>query len=274
MNSCWQWMELEENAGFASAARRLGARGAANVASHCLSRPLILTIRDTTSQKQADEEREASRHMVALAEMATLLAHEIEILWEALSCLPACSQRNAGLTDDSQKWVQHLQAGVRSSAYTVNNVLRFHTPGSAPLGVSELRDLGEWGRVCFGGGRPGLRSNWKRRLERSNSMCDAGSLRRVSLNLAHNALRHTPAGGTLRVRASWMSALSGDSLSSRFRTQAVEPAPEIVPRRFKGRVRCRTGRVRGGTQVCERIMAQHHTEFQRRAVQNEGSDCI
>src|ERR1035441_395542 len=102
---------------------------------------LILTIRDTTSQKQADEEREASRHMVALAEMATLLAHEIRNPLGSLELFASLLATDAGLTNDSRKWVQHLQAGVRSLAATVNNVLRFHTPGSAPLVVAKLRDI-------------------------------------------------------------------------------------------------------------------------------------
>ena len=102
---------------------------------------LILTIRDTTSQKQADEEREASRHMVALAEMATLLAHEIRNPLGSLELFASLLASDAGLTTDSQNWIQNIQAGIRSLSATVNNVLRFHTPGGSALANVKLRDI-------------------------------------------------------------------------------------------------------------------------------------
>ena len=175
--------------------------------------------------------------MVALAEMATLLAHEIRNPLEALSCLPACSQPDAGLTDDSQKWVQHLQAGVRSLAATVNNVLRFHTPGSAPLVVPpSYAASGGWVEFASAAGssRPGLRSNWKRRLESIDIMCDAGGLQQVLLNLAHNALPPHPCRRhALECEPVWMSALSGDSLSIEVSDTGNGISPEDLPRIFE-----------------------------------------
>src|SRR5581483_2497690 len=38
---------------------------------------VILTCRDTTTAKQTEQQRDSSRHLVALSEMATVLAHEI-----------------------------------------------------------------------------------------------------------------------------------------------------------------------------------------------------
>lgn len=234
---------------------------------------LILTIRDTTSQKQADEEREASRHMVALAEMATLLAHEIRNPLGSLELFASLLAADAGLTDDSQKWVQHLQAGVRSLAATVNNVLRFHTPGSAPLVVSKLRDILVNGVEFV---RPlaqqaGIEIELEETLGEIDIMCDAGGLQQVLLNLAHNALRHTPAGGTLRVRAS-----VDVRAERRFAVIEVSDtgsgiSPEDLPRIFEAGFSTNRQSTGLGLAVCERIMAQHHGRITATSRPDEGS---
>ncbi|MGA8299049.1 MAG: ATP-binding protein, partial [Terriglobales bacterium] len=160
---------------------------------------LILTIRDTTSQKQANEEREASRQMMALAEISTLLAHEIRNPLGSLELFASLLAGDAALSEQSRQWIRHLQAGVRSLAATVNNVLRLHTPGSpqfVPLeleqllvnGIEFIRPLAE---------QSGITIHLEARVGRSRVMADPGALQQLLLNLAHNAFRHTPSGGVL-----------------------------------------------------------------------------
>src|SRR5229473_2785411 len=68
----------------------------------------IWILRDITDQKRLAVEREEGRRAHALAEIAAVLAN-------ATAQMP-----------ETQQWVMHLQAGLRSLGATVNNVLQFH----------------------------------------------------------------------------------------------------------------------------------------------------
>ncbi len=234
---------------------------------------LILTVRDTTSQKQADEQREASRHMVALAEMATLLAHEIRNPLGSLELFTCLLATDAGLTEDSKKWVQHLQAGVRSLAATVNNVLRFHTPGSAPLAAATLRDILANGVEFI---RPlaeqaGVEIVFEEMLGEIEIMGDPGGLQQVLLNLAHNALRHTPAGGTLRVCASIDSRADGSFAVIEVSDTGGGISAEDLPRIFEAGFSTNRQSTGLGLAVCVRIMAQHSGTITAASQLGEGS---
>ncbi|HWF92115.1 MAG TPA: histidine kinase dimerization/phospho-acceptor domain-containing protein, partial [Terriglobales bacterium] len=93
----------------------------------------VLIIRDVTVQKQIEQERESSRHMLALAEVATVLAHEIRNPLGSLELIAGLLAKDLGLKNQSREWIKHLQAGIRSLSATVNNVLLFHSSGSVRL---------------------------------------------------------------------------------------------------------------------------------------------
>jgi signal transduction histidine kinase len=221
---------------------------------------LILTIRDTTSQKQADEEREASRQMMALAEISTLLAHEIRNPLGSLELFASLLAADAGLTEQSRKWTQHLQAGVRSLAATVNNVLRFHTPGSPQLVATKLQDLLINGVEFI---RPlaqqaGVNITLEETLGEIETMADAGALQQLFLNLAHNAFRHTPDGGSLSVRARVESSVGAPFAVLEFSDTGSGISPEDLLHIFKAGFSTSRQSTGLGLAVCERIMAQHH----------------
>ncbi len=221
---------------------------------------LILTIRDTTSQKRTDEEREASRQMMALAEISTLLAHEIRNPLGGLELFASLLAADTALSDQSKQWTRHLQAGVRSLAATVNNVLRFHTPGSSPLSPLELRQLLLDGIDFL---RPlaeqsGIAIHFEEQLGTVEAMVDPGALQQLLLNLAHNAFRHTPQGGVLsfdaRIDGHGEGALAVIEVSDTGRGIAPADLPHIFEPGFSG-----DGQSTGlGLAVCERIMSQHH----------------
>ena len=58
---------------------------------------LVLIISDVTAQRTAEQEREKSRNIVALAEMATVLAHEIRNPLGTLELLTGCLAGDPGL---------------------------------------------------------------------------------------------------------------------------------------------------------------------------------
>ncbi|MGA9527430.1 MAG: ATP-binding protein [Terriglobales bacterium] len=231
-----------------------------NAGNNLASATLILTIRDTTSQKQADEEREASRHMVALAEMATLLAHEIRNPLGSLELFASLLAADSGLAEDSQKWIENIQAGIRSLSATVNNVLRFHTPGDGALANVKLRQIlinnVEFIRPLVQ--QAGLSITLDETLGEVEVMGDPGGLQQLLLNLAHNAIRHTSAGGTLSIRAGIDSCGDKPVAVVEFSDTGSGINPEDLTRVFEAGFSTNRQRTGLGLAVCERIMAQHH----------------
>ncbi len=244
-----------------------------NISEPHSSPTLILTIRDTTSQKQADEQREASRHMIALAEMATLLAHEIRNPLGSLELFASLLAADAALNADSKKWVHHLQAGVRSLAATVNNVLRFHTPGSAPLAVTKLRDTLVNGVEFIYplAQQAGIELRLEEAIGEVEIMADPGALQQLLLNLAHNALRHTPPGGQLLVRASIDSRPNGRFAVVDFSDTGGGIDPNDLPHIFQAGYSTNRQSTGLGLAVCERIMAHHHGTITATSRVGEGS---
>jgi two-component system sensor histidine kinase FlrB len=229
------------------------------VAANTSSQTLILTIRDTTSQKQADEVREASRQMLALAEISTLLAHEIRNPLGSLELFASLLATDAGLTEQSRTWTQHLQAGVRSLAATVNNVLRFHSPGSPALAATNLRKLLMDGVEFIKPLAQQARINLtlSEALEQAEVMADPEALRQLLLNLAHNAFRHTPAGGSVFVRARIEARAGGPVAVIEFSDTGAGIGPEDLPHIFEAGFSGNRQSTGLGLAVCERIIAQH-----------------
>jgi signal transduction histidine kinase len=79
-------------------------------------------LRDVTAAKEAEQEREAARSAMALAEVSAILAHEIRNPLASMELFAGL------LMDDPEQtsvWVSHLRAGIRLLSATVNNVLEF-----------------------------------------------------------------------------------------------------------------------------------------------------
>jgi two-component system sensor histidine kinase FlrB len=234
---------------------------------------LILTIRDTTSQKAADEEREASRQMVALAEMSTLLAHEIRNPLGSLELFAGLLAADNELTDQARNWAHHLQAGVRSLAATVNNVFRFHTPGSSQLVAIELRELLKNGAEFI---RPlaqqaGIAVSLKETLGTTEVMADSGALQQLLLNLAHNAFRHTPTRGSFSIRAHVESQHGKQVAVVDFSDTGSGISPDDLPHIFEAGFSANRQSTGLGLAVCERVVAQHQGAISVTSKIGEGS---
>lgn len=164
-------------------------------------REAVLTVRDISVRKRMEEEREAAREAVALAQVSALLAHEIRNPLASLELF-------AGLLEDDderrEEWLSHLRAGIRSLSGTVNNVLTLH--GNAPLlieavdvlqetslAVNFLQPLAKQAEVSLEF-RPG-RVPLGERVRGNRS-----AFHQILMNLCANALRHTAPGGAVEVR--------------------------------------------------------------------------
>jgi len=234
---------------------------------------VTLILRDTTAHKQAEQERESSRQMMALAEMATVLAHEIRNPLGSLELLTGLLASDSSLSDDSRQWVQSLRAGVRSLSVTVNNVLQYYSLGSPKL--TPLR-LGEVLKSEIEFVRPlaqqaGVKLLVNLTLAETEIAGDAGSLQQVLLNLACNALRHTPAGGKITV-----SARSETRDAARFAVvEFTDNGSGIRPQDLKhifepGFTTARQSPGLGLT-ICQRILEQHHGTISAQSEPGQGT---
>ncbi len=220
---------------------------------------LVLIITDITAHKAAECEREKSRNVVALAEMATVLAHEIRNPLGSLELLTGCLAADAGLSDESGECIQHLRAGLRSLSATVNNVLSFHNPGAqamAPLDLaSALRGSVEFVRPMAQ--QKGIGLVLREDLNHALIAGDSSGLRQLILNLACNALRHTKAGGKMTVTAEMENKVSASIAVVKFADTGSGITEQDLPHIFKPGFTT-TGQTPGlGLTVCQRIVEQH-----------------
>jgi len=220
---------------------------------------VILTAVDATAHKLAEQERETSRRMMALAEMSAVLAHEIRNPLGSLELLTGLLAADVGLSGDSRQWVQHLQAGVRTLSATVNNVLRYHSPGSLQLirfrfaellksSVDFIRPLAQ---------QSGIAVMLEESLGAAEILGDRGGIQQVILNLACNSLRHTPPGGQITVCGKLELRAQGNIVLVEFSDTGSGIAPENLAHVFEPGFSSKRQSPGLGLTICERIMKQH-----------------
>jgi two-component system sensor histidine kinase FlrB len=221
-----------------------------------LGQQTVLIVRDTSGQKQLEQDREKSRNAVALAGMAELLAHEIRNPLASLELFADLIGDNQG---ENAEYVSHLKAGIRSLSATVNNVLRFHNSGTLRLSrvhlggalraaVNFVRPLADQKKIelCFA-----------ETLEDTQIWGDESTLLQLVLNLSLNAFRHTEPGGTLWINATRVDIGGRAASRIEFSDNGCGMAPEIHARIFEPGF-SGNGQTPGlGLTVCRRIVEQY-----------------
>lgn len=215
----------------------------------------VLIIRDVTARKEAERQRETSRNMLALGEMAAVLAHEIRNPLGSMELWTNVLDKQSMIGEEGKYCVEHLQAGIRSLSATVNNVLQFHGHGSAGLARLKLKTVLQNGIVFI---RPlaeqaGIKLAINLEIDNEEIEGDANGLQQIILNLAINAFRHTPAGGSLSIAARPHGKLllvdfadTGEGIAEQDLTKIFNPG-------FSGS----NQRPGLGLTICQRIMEQH-----------------
>jgi two-component system sensor histidine kinase FlrB len=84
---------------------------------------IIWILRDVTEQKRIAAEREAARRSHALAEVATVLAHEIRNPLGSLELFAGLLADATAHMPETRQWITHLQAGMRGLSATMTNVV-------------------------------------------------------------------------------------------------------------------------------------------------------
>ena len=218
---------------------------------------LILILRDVTARKEAEQQRESSRNMLALGEMAAVLAHEIRNPLGSMELWTNALDKQPGIGEEGKYCVEHLQAGIRSLSATVNNVLQFHGHGSSghvrlklksvlQNGITFIRPLAE---------QAGVKLGVSLETDTAEIIGDPNGLHQVILNLAINAFRHTPAGGSLIISA----RLHGDLAIVDFADTGEGIPQQDLENIFKPGFSGSNQRPGLGLTICQRIMEQHQS---------------
>lgn len=230
----------------------------------------VWILRDITASKQAEQEREAARNSMALAEMSTILAHEIRNPLASMELFAGLIAEDPAQT---AQWVSHLRAGIRQLSGTVNNVLSIQSGGNphrVPVdltaclqrGVEFVQPIAEQAGVslAFHGGDETL-----------TILGNENVLRQIILNLICNAIRHTSAGGKIDV------ALSSASHEGMIRalvditdTGCGIPA-HLIENIFEVGFSVSGDTPGLGLAVCKRLMMQHSGEIRVSSTVNCGT---
>jgi two-component system sensor histidine kinase FlrB len=195
---------------------------------------------------------------MALAEITSILAHEIR---NPLASLELFAELIENDGDHRQQWISNLRVGIRTLSGTVNNVLTFHGTGSlklAPIPLSAV--IGN--AIQFVqplAHQAGVSLEWSGDHKQHRVMGNESALQQVVLNLVSNAIRHTPAGGSVHVSLRYEhNTAKGENLAIvEFSDTGcgirADQMDHIFEPGFSG-----SGDTSGlGLAVCARIMKQH-----------------
>jgi signal transduction histidine kinase len=233
----------------------------------------VFLLRDVTEAKRHAAESELARRKESLAEMATLLAHEIRNPLGSLELFAGLLADAAVKQPELRRWTDHIQAGLRSLSATVNNVLQFHSqPAPQPSPVN----LGRLLRESIDFLRPlarqsGLRIDFHNSVGELELPADPHRLQQVFLNLALNAFRAMSLGGTLLVRAQWQDPAASHEVLIDFEDTGKGIAPVHLPRIFEAGYTTQQGTPGLGLAVCRTVMEQHQGRIEVASEQGKGT---
>lgn len=228
----------------------------------------VFIVRDISEIKKIECERESLRRRRALAEMSGLLAHEIRNPLGSLE-LFAGLLAEADLPDENRRWVQHVQAGLRTLSATVNNVLHLHNAPQAECAEMDFGELLDWAYdfLLPLARQAGVELQVFNGLRGVKCNADRHRLEQVLLNLALNAFRFTPADG-------WL-AMSGeevrDGIEISVRDTGSGISPENLPRIFASGFSTRPGSSGLGLAVCQQIIEQHGAKIWAESREGQGT---
>jgi two-component system sensor histidine kinase FlrB len=225
----------------------------------------IWILRDITANKQAELEREAARRATALAEVSTMLAHEIRNPLASMELFAGLIEQDLGA---SSQWISHLRAGIRRLSGTVNNVLSLKgesKPRLAPIDLSECVRAGvEFVQPIAE--QAGLTVSFSASETLAIEGND-GAIHQVILNIVCNAIRHTEAGGTVEVSA----RRAGDRALVDIRDTGCGIPADIAEHIFEAGFSA-AGETPGlGLAVCKRLMEQHRGAIKLTSRVDEGT---
>jgi signal transduction histidine kinase len=230
----------------------------------------IWILRDITANKLAEQERETARRATALAEISTILAHEIRNPLASMELFAGLIEQDLG---GSSQWISNLRAGIRTLSGTVNNVLSLNGESKTRLvlvnlaqcvreGVEFVQPIAE---------QAGLTVSFSAADDTPSIEGNEEAIRQIVLNLVRNAIRHTETGGSVQVatRSETRNKKTVAVLEIRDTGCGI---PETILTQIFDAGFSATGETPGlGLAVCKRLMAQHGGTIRVSSRIHEGS---
>lgn len=221
----------------------------------------VFILRDISYSKKLEQEREQLSRRQALVEVSALLAHEIRNPLGSLE-LFAGLLAEANLQGESRRWIEHVQAGLRTLSATVNNVLHLHNNPRPELAETDAGELLDW---AYGFLLPLARQACVEMqvvngLNGFSLPADRHRLEQVLLNLALNAFRFMPGGGWLCIEGinhSAKATSTENGVEIIVRDTGPGIAPDDLPHIFEAGFSTHDGSSGLGLAVCHRILEQH-----------------
>jgi two-component system, sensor histidine kinase FlrB len=233
----------------------------------------IWIVRDITEQKRLASDREAARRSHALAEVATVLAHEIRNPLGSMELFTGLLADATAHMPETRQWVTHLQAGLRALSATVNNVLQFHSAPVVQMLPAELdRLVTETMDFLLPLARQrGQQIKIDNAIGKISTHADATRLKQVFLNLSLNAFRAMPPGGMLLVSLRWAAQFPGGLAQIDFQDDGRGVAPELLDRIYEPGFTTTPGSPGLGLSVCKKVVEQHGGEIRVQSKPQQGT---
>jgi two-component system sensor histidine kinase FlrB len=232
----------------------------------------IVILRDVTAEKRVAAERESARKVQALAEISTLLAHEIRNPLGSLELFAGLIADSTANMPELRQWVDHLQAGLRGLSATVNNVLQFHSqpsPQLMPTALDRLlRETVEFLRPLAR--QRSLQVGLINRTGPVHVAADPHRLRQAFFNLSLNAFRAMGSGGTLYVRLDWAEG-EGERVRVEVEDSGCGIADERLSQIFEPGFTTHAGSPGLGLAVVRAVADQHRARMEVRSKVNRGT---
>ena len=233
----------------------------------------IWIVRDLTEQKRLAGERETARRSHALAEVATVLAHEIRNPLGSMELFTGLLADATAQMPETRQWVTHLQAGLRALSATVNNVLQFHSQPSTQMLPTDLdRLVGETMDFLMPLARQrGQQIKIENSIGKIATNADSSRLKQVFFNLSLNAFRAMHPGGKLGVKLHWAPQFPGGLVQIDFSDEGRGVAPELLDRIYEPGFTTTPGSPGLGLAVCKKVIEQHGGEIRVQSKQEQGT---
>ena len=216
----------------------------------------VFILRDITEHKRLAETEVRLHRERALAEMSAILAHEVRNPLASLE-LFAGLLADSGLEAEKRQWIDHVQAGLRTLAATVNNVLDFHSAPHRQFSAVNLAQLLEW-VVSFCSPLAhlsGITLSQQVGATEAIFRGDRHGLEQVLLNLVLNSIKAMPNGGRIEISARRLANSKEIELAVADNGPGIPAAS--LPKIFDPGFSTRAGGPGLGLAVCRKIAEQH-----------------
>jgi two-component system sensor histidine kinase FlrB len=242
-------------------------QGSADTPNHLQS---IWILRDITANKQAEQEREAARRATVLAEISTILAHEIRNPLASMELFAGLIEQDLG---GSSQWISHLRAGIRRLSGTVNNVLSLNDQNKSRLVPVDLAACVQSGLVFVQpiAEQAGLLLSFLAAADTPSIQGNEDAIHQIILNVVCNAIRHTDAGGRVAVTTRRVTRDGANRAMVEIEDSGCGIPESVIAHIFEAGFSA-NGETPGlGLAVSKRLMSQHGGEIRVSSRINEGS---